>query len=160
MKIFLLKVWLNEENQARLNSWAWRIYLMYLTVAVIFSVCDHINFRANECRAKLVWAMPSAAENHEINRIGNMPTFSISENNESLLSDCRAKNFRANECRAKLVWAMLSAAENHLWVKCMPIVNKQVKFLTAFPSSQMSRAKLALTMSWRGNVSNSIYRHL
>ena len=39
-------------------------------------------------------------------------------------------------------------------------VNKQVKFLTAFPSSQMSRAKLALTMSWQGNVSNSIYRHL
>ena len=37
---------------------------------------------------------------------------------------------------------------------------KQVKFLTAFPSSQMSRAKLALAMSWRGNVSNSIYRHL
>ena len=35
--------------------------------------------------------MPSAAENHEINRIGNMPTFSISENNESLLSDCRAE---------------------------------------------------------------------
>ena len=42
----------------------------------------------------------------------------------------------------------------------MPIVNKQVKILTAFPSSQMSRAKLALAMSWRGNVSNSIYRHL
>ena len=57
--------------------------------------------------------MPSAAGNHEINRIGNMP-----------------------------------------------IVNKQVKILTAFPSSQMSRAKLALAMSWRGNVSNSIYRHL
>lgn len=32
-------------------------------------------------------------------------------------------------------------------------------FFTAFPSIQMSRAKLALTMSWRGNVSNSIYRH-
>lgn len=30
-------------------------------------------------------------------------TFSISENNESLLSDCRAKNFHANERRAKLV---------------------------------------------------------
>ena len=30
-------------------------------------------------------------------------TFSISEYNERLLSDCRAKNFRANECRAKLV---------------------------------------------------------
>ena len=49
--------------------------------------------------------MPTAAENHEINRIGNMPTFSISENNESLLSDCRAK-------------------------KMYVIVNKQVKFLT------------------------------
>lgn len=35
--------------------------------------------------------MPSADENHEINRIGNMPTFSISENTESLLSNCRAK---------------------------------------------------------------------
>lgn len=51
-------------------------------------------------------------------------TFSISENNESLLSDCRAK-------------------------KMYVIVNKQVKFLIAFPSSQMSRAKLALAMSWR-----------
>ena len=30
-------------------------------------------------------------------------TFSISENNESLLLNCRAKNFRANESRAKLV---------------------------------------------------------
>ena len=73
--------------------------------------------------------MPSAGENHEINRIGNMPTFSISENNKSLLSDCRA-------------------------MKMYEIVNKQVKFLIAFPSSQMNRAKLALTMSWRGNVSN------
>ena len=36
--------------------------------------------------------MPSAAENHEINRIGNMPTFSISEYNESLLSSCRTEN--------------------------------------------------------------------
>ena len=35
--------------------------------------------------------MPSAAENHEINWIGYMPTFSISENNESLLSNCRTK---------------------------------------------------------------------
>ena len=50
--------------------------------------------------------MPSAAENHEINRIGNMPTFSISENNESLLLNCRAK-------------------------KMYEIVNKQVKFLTS-----------------------------
>ena len=32
-----------------------------------------------------------------------MPAFSISENNESLLLNCRAKNFRANESRAKLV---------------------------------------------------------
>lgn len=35
--------------------------------------------------------MPSAAENHEINWIGNMPTFPISEYNESLLSNCRMK---------------------------------------------------------------------
>lgn len=64
-----------------------------------------------------------------------MPTFSISENNESLLSDCQAK-------------------------KMYEIVNKQVKFLTAFSSSQMNRAKYAYAMLWRRNVSNSIYRHL
>ena len=40
------------------------------------------------------------------------------------------------------------------------MVNKQVKILTAFPSSQMNRAKFVYAMSWRGNVSNSIYRHL
>ena len=39
------------------------------------------------------------------------------------------------------------------------IVNKQVKFLTAFSSNQMNRTKLALAMSWCGNVLNSIYRH-
>ena len=50
--------------------------------------------------------MPSAAENHEINQIGNMPTFSISENNESLLLNCRAK-------------------------KMYEIINKQVKILTS-----------------------------
>ena len=38
--------------------------------------------------------------------------------------------------------------------KMYPIVNKQVKFLTAFPSSQMHRAKLAFAMSWIGNVSS------
>ena len=43
---------------------------------------------------------------------------------------------------------MPSAAENHVVGKMYLIVNKQVKFLTAFPSSQMSRAKLALAMSW------------
>lgn len=32
------------------------------------------------------------------------------------------------------------------------IVDKQVKFLIVFPSSQMNRAKLALAMLWRGNV--------
>ena len=30
-------------------------------------------------------------------------TFTISENNESLLLNCRTKKFRANESRAKLV---------------------------------------------------------
>ncbi len=44
----------------------------------------------------------STAANRQ-NRISNMPTFSISENNKSLLLNCRAKNFRANESRAKLV---------------------------------------------------------
>ena len=50
--------------------------------------------------------MPSAAENHEINRIGYMLTFSISENNESLLLNCRVK-------------------------KTYEILNKQMKFLTS-----------------------------
>lgn len=50
--------------------------------------------------------MPSAAENHKINWIGNMPTFSISENNESLLLNCRAK-------------------------KMHEILNKQMGFLTS-----------------------------
>ena len=75
---------LSTNNQARLNSWVWRLYPIYLTVAGIFSACDQINFRANECRAKLVWAMSSAAGNHEINRIGNMPTFSISHEQSKL----------------------------------------------------------------------------
>ena len=33
--------------------------------------------------------MPSAVENHEINRIGNMPKFSINECNENNFSNCR-----------------------------------------------------------------------
>ena len=49
--------------------------------------------------------MPSAAESHEINWIGNMSTFSISENNESLLSNCRTQ-------------------------KMYRIVNKHIDFLT------------------------------
>ena len=58
-------------------------------VFFILSACNRINFRANESWAKLVWAMPSAAENHEINRIGNMPKFSINERNEKIFSNCR-----------------------------------------------------------------------
>ena len=34
--------------------------------------------------------------------------------------------------------------------KMYVMVNKQVKFLTAFSSSQVHRAKLAFAMSWRG----------
>ena len=64
-----------------------------------------------------------------LNTLG-VEDFSISENNESLLLNCRAKNFRANKCRAKLVWAMPSAAENHMCVKCMKMLNKQVEILT------------------------------
>lgn len=75
----------------------------------------------------------SAAENHEINRLGNMSKFSINEHNEKIFSNCQMQ-------------------------KTYLIVNKQVKFLTAFSSSQMNRAKFAYAMSWRGNVSNSTYR--
>ena len=50
--------------------------------------------------------MLSAAENHEINMIGNMPTFSIRENNVGLLLKIRAK-------------------------KMYEIVNQQVKLLTS-----------------------------
>ena len=67
--------------------------------------------------------MPSAAENHEINRIGNMPTFSISENNESLLLNCRAK-------------------------KMYEIVNKQVKILT---SQYIGTCKSAYTKGYALN---------
>ena len=57
----------------------------------------------------------------------HMSKFSINEHNEKIFSDCRMQ-------------------------KTNLIVNKQVKLLIVFPSSQMNRAKLALTMSWRGNV--------
>lgn len=67
--------------------------------------------------------MPSAAENHEINRIGNMPTFSLSENNKSLLKNCRAK-------------------------KMYEIVNKQVKFLT---SQYVGTCKSAYTRGYALN---------
>ena len=75
-------------------------------------------------------------------------TFSISENNESLLSDCRAKNFHANERRAKLVLTMPSAAENHLCVKCMPIVNKHIEILT---SQYIGTCKSAYTKGYAIN---------
>lgn len=64
-----------------------------------------------------------------------MPTFSINERNEKIL-------FK------------LPNSETYL------LVNKQVVFITAFPSSQMNRAKFALAMSWIGKISNSIFRHL
>ena len=64
-----------------------------------------------------------------------MLKFSINERNEKIFSNCRMQ-------------------------KTNLIVNKQVKFLTAFSPSQMNRTKLALAISWRRNVLNSIYRHL
>ena len=54
-----------------------------------------------------------------------MPKISINERNEKIFSNCRKQ-------------------------KTYLIVNKQVKFLTAFPSSQINIAKLAFAMSWRG----------
>ena len=59
----------------------------------------------------------------KINRIGNMPTFSISENNESLLLNCRAK-------------------------KMYEILNKQVKFLT---SQYIGTCKSAYTKGYALN---------
>ena len=61
--------------------------------------------------------MPSAAENHEINWIGNMSTFSTSENNESMLSNCRTQ-------------------------KMYRIVNNHVEFLIAFPLSHTAERSL------------------
>ena len=50
------------------------------------------NFRASECRAELVRAMPSAAENLKVN-------FRASECRAELFGLCRAQpNFRASEC--------------------------------------------------------------
>ena len=37
-----------------IRGWKQLSAYIYLTVAGIFSACDQINFRANECRAKLV----------------------------------------------------------------------------------------------------------
>ena len=76
-----------------------KFLLKYLTVAEIFQ---------------------SAARQY---RIGNMPTFSISENNESLLLNCRAK-------------------------KMYEILNKQVKFLT---SQYIGTCKSAYTKGYALN---------
>ena len=72
------------------NDLSW--HHQYSEVARILSTCDQINFRANERITKLVRAMPSAAENHEINRIGYMPKFSINECNEKLFKLPNAEN--------------------------------------------------------------------
>ena len=72
----------------------------------------------------------------------------------------RPDKFSCQRVQSQTCLSYAECSRKSLVCKMYEIVNKQVKFLTAFPSSQMSRAKLALTMSWRGNVSNSIYRHL
>mgnify|MGYP004706872253 CR=1 FL=1 len=70
-----------------------------------------------------IFVPTSAAENHEINRIGNMPIFSISGNNESLHLNCRAK-------------------------KMYKIVNNQMKFLT---SQYIGTCKSAYTKGYALN---------
>ena len=55
-------------------------------------------------------------------------SFSISEDNESLLLNYRAKNFRANESRAKLVLSYAECSRKSLACKMYEIVNKQYNF--------------------------------
>ena len=66
------------------------------------------NFRASECRAELVRAMPSAAENLKaiFVQASAIELAHIAERSRKSQS-----NFRASECRAELVRAMPSAAE-------------------------------------------------
>ena len=74
-------------------------FLSVKTLSNIFNGCrDFFSLRPDNFSCQRV-----QSKSMKINRIGNMPTFSISENNESLLLNCRAKKFRANESRAKLV---------------------------------------------------------
>lgn len=47
-----------------------------------------------------------------------------------------------------------SLFSNRITQKMYLIVNKQIKFLTAFPLSQMNSKKLAPFLLWRGNVFN------
>ena len=85
---------------------------------------------------------------------------SISHEQSKLAFKLSSEEFSCQRVQSQTCLSYAECSRKSLVCKMYEIVNKQVKFLTAFPSSQMSRAKLALTMSWRGNVSNSIYRHL
>ena len=60
----------------------------------------------------------------------------------------RPDKFSCQRVQSQTCLSYAECNRKSLVCKMYSIVNKQVKFLTAFPSSQMSRAKLALTMSW------------
>ena len=75
-------------------------------------------------------------------------TFSISENNKSLLSDCRTKNFRANESIAQTCLSYAECSRKSLVCKMYVIVNKQVKFLT---SQYIGTCKSAYTKGYTPN---------
>ena len=64
----------------------------------------------------------------------------------------RPHKFSCKRVQSQTCLSYAECNRKSLVCKMYEIVNKQVKFLTAFPSSQMNRAKLALTMSWLGNV--------
>ena len=64
-----------------------------------------------------------------LNTLG-VEDFSIIENNESLLKNCRAKNFRANECRSQTCLSYAECSRKSHACKKYEILNKQMKILT------------------------------
>ena len=85
---------------------------------------------------------------------------SISHEQSKLAFKLSSEEFSCQRVQSQTCLSYAECSRKSLVGKMYEIVNKQVKYLTAFPSSQMSRAKYAYAMSWRRNVSNSIYRHL
>ena len=72
-----------------------------------FLPTNFTNFRARECRAELVRAMPSATEN-----VKKFTRNILNYINGDLVGRTNLTNFRASERRAEFIRAMPSAAEN------------------------------------------------
>ena len=84
---------------------------------------------------------------------------SISHEQSKLAFKLSSEEFSCQRVQSQTCLSYAECSRKSHVCKMYVMVNKQVKILTAFPSSQMNRAKFAYAMSWRGNVSNSIYRH-